>query len=242
VIAIIAILAAILFPVFAKAREKARQASCLSNVRQLGVAILSYIQDNDEYLPHRQGPGMVWIYYQIDPYIKNAQCRICPSLNNTSQGYSYGFNWRHCCCDTVAAGWWGKDCNLAQYKTPAETLMLADTTNSQNGAGGRTGPEPPTSSTAASVTPRRPTATRTGHWPRATTTASTPASSTGMASGCRRPPSWGCGPAGRRCGGTTRAANARLLLSAHEQRRAVHDAGDQQCQPPALRRAVQRQR
>ena len=45
VIAIIAILAAILFPVFAKAREKARQASCLSNLKQIGVALMSYLQD-----------------------------------------------------------------------------------------------------------------------------------------------------------------------------------------------------
>ena len=48
VIAIIAILAAILFPVFAKAREKARQASCLSNVKQLGLAAMMYVQDYDE--------------------------------------------------------------------------------------------------------------------------------------------------------------------------------------------------
>jgi len=48
VIAIIAILAAILFPVFAKAREKARQASCLSNVKQIGLAIMQYAQDYDE--------------------------------------------------------------------------------------------------------------------------------------------------------------------------------------------------
>lgn len=51
VIAIIAILAAILFPVFAKAREKARQISCASNMRQIGIALLQYIQDNDELYP-----------------------------------------------------------------------------------------------------------------------------------------------------------------------------------------------
>jgi prepilin-type N-terminal cleavage/methylation domain-containing protein/prepilin-type processing-associated H-X9-DG protein len=51
VIAIIAILAAILFPVFAKAREKARQASCASNLKQLGLAFMQYCQDNDEYVP-----------------------------------------------------------------------------------------------------------------------------------------------------------------------------------------------
>jgi prepilin-type N-terminal cleavage/methylation domain-containing protein len=51
VIAIIAILAAILFPVFAKVREKARQASCASNEKQLGLAFVQYIQDYDESMP-----------------------------------------------------------------------------------------------------------------------------------------------------------------------------------------------
>src|SRR5579871_6111928 len=51
VIAIIAILAAILFPVFAQARESARTISCASNIRQIGVAILMYVQDNDERFP-----------------------------------------------------------------------------------------------------------------------------------------------------------------------------------------------
>ncbi len=54
VIAIIAILAAILFPVFAKAREKARQITCASNMKQIGLASLQYVQDNDEsFYPHR---------------------------------------------------------------------------------------------------------------------------------------------------------------------------------------------
>ena len=54
VIAIIAILAAILFPVFAKAREKARQISCASNQKQIGLAFMQYVQDNDEQLPGRR--------------------------------------------------------------------------------------------------------------------------------------------------------------------------------------------
>src|SRR4028119_34289 len=54
VIAIIAILAAILFPVFAQAREKARQASCVSNLRQIGTALLMYVQDYDETYPNRR--------------------------------------------------------------------------------------------------------------------------------------------------------------------------------------------
>src|SRR5690242_16187613 len=55
VIAIIAILAAILFPVFAQAREKARQATCLSNMKQLGLAFRMYLQDYDGYFPGRAG-------------------------------------------------------------------------------------------------------------------------------------------------------------------------------------------
>ena len=51
VIAIIAILAAILFPVFAQAREKARAISCLSNMRQIGTALMMYVQDYDEVYP-----------------------------------------------------------------------------------------------------------------------------------------------------------------------------------------------
>jgi prepilin-type N-terminal cleavage/methylation domain-containing protein/prepilin-type processing-associated H-X9-DG protein len=87
VIAIIAILAAILFPVFAKAREKARQTSCLSNTRQLGTAIISYCQDYDETYPLliQWGPAGYWytggLYWsdEISPYCKNVQIFVCPS-------------------------------------------------------------------------------------------------------------------------------------------------------------------
>jgi prepilin-type N-terminal cleavage/methylation domain-containing protein/prepilin-type processing-associated H-X9-DG protein len=61
VVAIIAILAAILFPVFHQAREKARQATCLSNLKQLGLATMMYLQDYDERYPG--GPGMVGAIY-----------------------------------------------------------------------------------------------------------------------------------------------------------------------------------
>lgn len=67
VIAIIAILAAILFPVFAKAREKARQTSCLSNCKQLGLGLYMYTQDYDEMLPFNfvsDGyPNYTWYRY-----------------------------------------------------------------------------------------------------------------------------------------------------------------------------------
>ena len=103
VIAIIAILAAILFPVFAKAREKARQASCLSNVRQLGMAMLSYVQDYDEVLPPAIGGSdmahLYTTYDVIEPYLKNTQIRLCPSDRVGEVDYSafglgrYGYGW-----------------------------------------------------------------------------------------------------------------------------------------------------
>jgi len=62
VIAIIAILAAILFPVFAQARDKARQASCLSNLKQIGVALGMYNQDYDERMPDCCQWGRAWVW------------------------------------------------------------------------------------------------------------------------------------------------------------------------------------
>ncbi|MGC9318352.1 MAG: DUF1559 domain-containing protein [Armatimonadota bacterium] len=84
VIAIIAILAAILFPVFARAREKARQASCLSNMKQLGLAAMMYANDYDEHYPRNYmytSSGLYWWSDQAQPYIKNYQVAVCPSGN-----------------------------------------------------------------------------------------------------------------------------------------------------------------
>ncbi|NUQ02175.1 MAG: DUF1559 domain-containing protein [Armatimonadetes bacterium] len=83
VIAIIAILAAILFPVFAKAREKARQSSCNSQVKQLMIGWLSYTQDYDERFPtssRSAASGGYW-YVRITPYLKNDQIFKCPSAS-----------------------------------------------------------------------------------------------------------------------------------------------------------------
>jgi len=103
VIAIIAILASILFPVFSRAREKARQSSCLANVKQIGLAFNMYLQDYDEMYPGAaaatSGSGFAasggyvgaWIYkaagasvYDVTggaiyPYVRNAQIYLCPS-------------------------------------------------------------------------------------------------------------------------------------------------------------------
>ncbi len=90
VIAIIAILAAILFPVFAQAREKARAATCLSNNKQIGIAVQMYIQDYDNTYPAQQKDGVFVFaakgkdqglnyYDELMPYCKNGQIWICPS-------------------------------------------------------------------------------------------------------------------------------------------------------------------
>jgi len=82
VIAIIAILAAILFPVFAKVREKARQTSCASNERQLALGVIQYVQDYDEKFPAvwdtNRTPQMNW-GQEVYPYIKSLQVFVCPS-------------------------------------------------------------------------------------------------------------------------------------------------------------------
>ena len=80
VIAIIAILAAILFPVFAKVREKARQTSCASNLRQIGLAEQQYNQDYDERFPTSWAKQFVGDpNFFVQPYMKNTEILVCPS-------------------------------------------------------------------------------------------------------------------------------------------------------------------
>ncbi|MCE5240765.1 DUF1559 domain-containing protein [bacterium] len=142
VIAIIAILAAILFPVFAKAREKARQSSCSSNVKQMALAFLQYAQDYDERLPAGIG---YWTPYRtaaaadrgdnfwvanVYPYCKNGQMFVCPSGGAFSSAIndwpamtevptmSYGANMR---LNRVALG------TVAE---PSSCYMISDDNNS----------------------------------------------------------------------------------------------------------------
>ena len=86
VISIIAVLAAMLFPVFARAREKGRQAACSSNLRQLGMADAMYRSDYDECcLPMRVNlVGRIWWMVLLQPYVKNLQVLDCPSCSDRS--------------------------------------------------------------------------------------------------------------------------------------------------------------
>jgi len=99
VIAIIAILAAILFPVFAKVREKARQTSCASNEKQIGLGIIQYVEDNDETYPVNSSVNFwsngwaVGVY----PYVKSTGVFKCPDDSTTATApnvpISYAINW-----------------------------------------------------------------------------------------------------------------------------------------------------
>jgi len=136
VIAIIAILAAILFPVFARAREKARQTACLSNIKQLALGLLMYAQDWDETLPagyYYAGDFNANWQIQVQPYVKNAGIFHCPSDPNGPNASSY-IAAAGCAYDPA---WWvyawtyGQGviaCNwgatLGAIPAPAETVML----------------------------------------------------------------------------------------------------------------------
>lgn len=105
VFAIIAILAAILFPVFSKAKEAAKKTACLSNLRQLGLGFLMYESDSDDHYPDRRDlksslpggyrpwttwppvdPRAGWAEMLLDPYVKSVAVWSCPAVLNTTLG------------------------------------------------------------------------------------------------------------------------------------------------------------
>ncbi len=81
VITIILLIAAILFPVFAKVREKARQTTCASNLKQIGLAITQYATDYDDSLPPAENGGLFATSWRslVFPYVKSARVFACPS-------------------------------------------------------------------------------------------------------------------------------------------------------------------
>ena len=125
VIAIIAILAAILFPVFAKAREKARQTTCTSNFKQIGLATMQYVQDYDEtFMPS------VWnsTIYEVrmlpnllDTYTKSNKVYVCPSNKYAAQAdCTYEYNrWISFVGDPGPK-------TLAQIDKPAKVIIWAE--------------------------------------------------------------------------------------------------------------------
>jgi prepilin-type N-terminal cleavage/methylation domain-containing protein/prepilin-type processing-associated H-X9-DG protein len=155
VVAIIAVLAAILFPVFARARENARRASCMSNLKQIGLGMMMYVQDNDERYPKYSWNngnqiadaehGGSWYptpsstyakdwYWQnvIFPYVKNIQVFICPSSPSAGVAYGapasyHGPYQRHYGANTDVLVYSGSAAiNLAAMAAPANTYAIMD--------------------------------------------------------------------------------------------------------------------
>jgi prepilin-type N-terminal cleavage/methylation domain-containing protein/prepilin-type processing-associated H-X9-DG protein len=137
VIAIIAILAAILFPVFAKAREKARQSSCASNLKQIGTAMMAYAQDFDEtyggiIFAKTDAPNftdicgrqMTWWGIYLDPYIKSKEIYKCPSGTMTQTGCWIPGNIRSYNLNLSLVGYGGV--KMATVTAPASVVMMAD--------------------------------------------------------------------------------------------------------------------
>ncbi|NUP99629.1 MAG: prepilin-type N-terminal cleavage/methylation domain-containing protein [Armatimonadetes bacterium] len=142
VIAIIAILAAILFPVFAKAREKARQSSCASNLKQIGTACLQYAQDYDEMMSpgYSVTPGVSGGFLHapelLFPYVKSAQIWHCPSEGGSvGQSFDNGIMCTYGYNQAQFVGYTDFSAHraLAQVTDPAQTIVWIDDENMWSG-------------------------------------------------------------------------------------------------------------
>ena len=147
VIAIIAILAAILFPVFAKAREKARQATCMNNLKQIGLGVMQYVQDYDETYPQiyddtiplkatATQPACTATFLPdfLDPYIKSMAVWSCPSnsykpaISTTQPARFRSMNWQISpSMEVIACGCQGTGGRpMAEMKVPSGTVMMSE--------------------------------------------------------------------------------------------------------------------
>lgn len=139
VIAIISLLAAILFPVFAQARDKARGISCVSNLRQMGMALVQYTQDYDDRMPNNDnsGAGGRWesTLDMMRPYYKSDQVLICPSAADTDKFYLFGDTTRPRCSYSINNTYWydGTDKIFEKpgmlegsFTDPTNTIFLGD--------------------------------------------------------------------------------------------------------------------
>jgi prepilin-type N-terminal cleavage/methylation domain-containing protein/prepilin-type processing-associated H-X9-DG protein len=131
VISIIAVLAAILFPVFARAREKGRQAACTSNLKQLGIALQMYSDDCDGYYPRGQFWPFTGVHLWSDviaPYVKNTAVFKCPSQG--SDAYGYGYNIAYWGAGDAYDGMHGINDTWPVHESlvpsPAETIWVVD--------------------------------------------------------------------------------------------------------------------
>jgi prepilin-type N-terminal cleavage/methylation domain-containing protein/prepilin-type processing-associated H-X9-DG protein len=148
VLAVIGILAAILFPTFARVQEKGRQAVCESTLRHLGLAVMQYVQDSDGVLPGatdgHTGVGVRggWLFYtafrantapgafqvsqgSLYPYVANAQAYVCPDdAQGMSSGDSYAIN--ACVDDGAIVNGIRRGKHLSAFDNPASWMLFGE--------------------------------------------------------------------------------------------------------------------
>ncbi len=132
VIAIISILAAILFPVFARARENARRTSCLSNIKQMGLGMMQYMQDYDDVYPMHYNGTERWPQI-MNPYVKSNQLYQCPSRD---AGFEYKGDYTSAGTIGYGMNYWlnsfyypsstDKGIRMAAIQRPTETVWIAE--------------------------------------------------------------------------------------------------------------------
>jgi len=144
VIGIIAVLAAILLPSLGRAREQAKSVQCLSNLRQLGTALLSYAADNDRIFP---APAVGarpddWFYWhpgrdkdqsRIVPYLggrwddRNFRCPSDDPTTHTSD--NKGYSWSYTVNEKVC-GWYQRSLRVDEVRRPGDIILVADESTS----------------------------------------------------------------------------------------------------------------
>ncbi|MFH1905297.1 MAG: prepilin-type N-terminal cleavage/methylation domain-containing protein, partial [bacterium] len=146
VIAIIALLASMLLPALAKARERARQIKCVSNLRQIGLAFFMYADDNDGWIPQAYfGNEETWFHKVYDYANNNYELFNCPSQKTGSitdpDAYNstmpYGMNWYLQYEDSSYD--YEKLWRLSSITKPSQTFLVADSAWKTVGGG----PNPP---------------------------------------------------------------------------------------------------
>lgn len=124
VVAIIGVLAAMLLPVFASAREKARAASCLSNYRQIGVAIQMYAQDADDKTP-TNGGSFSGLMQDCVPFIKTSAIFICPDdYDRAEEGRAGSYRVPSLYQGKPLACGWGNPYVAGQITTSSTTTLV----------------------------------------------------------------------------------------------------------------------
>jgi len=145
VLAIIAVIGAILLPVFARARERARQTTCASNLRQIGLATMQYMGDSDglmflnshhdaaggwvrwsDYTPPGAGQAIDKSQGMLSPYLRSDAVWVCPSTDSDWPGSRAGVPYPAYGLNSDLSPSRRRGVPLAQVETPAETILAAD--------------------------------------------------------------------------------------------------------------------